>query len=252
MRRQADLSITAAVAVLACTSVMFRAPVAVTSVLGIALLAAPGYLLGQLLFDSRIDGLERVAVFTSLALCVPVLGGLLLAMMRVPLHRAAWLGLLAGTTLLGDLALLLRRWSGRAAAHGGQREVNRPPVRHIAAFAAAALIAAGALGLARAGARIQSYPGFTQLWLAHPDKNAATVNLGVSNHEGRAMRYRLVLLHNGHRDDSWNLALANGQTWHESPVFSGRYTVAANLYRLPDLSHPYRHVVINTNGVPNS
>ena len=223
-----------------------------TSILGIALLAAPGYLLGQLLFESRIDGLERVAVCVSLALCVPILGGLLLAVMKVPLQQDTWLGMLGGTTLLADLALLLRRRTRRAAAHGGQLEIKRPPFRRLAAFAVAALIAVSALGLAHAGAEIQRYPGFTQLWMTHLNKNAATVNLGVSNHEGRAERYRLVLLHNGHPNESWDFDLTDGQTWHESSVFGDRYTIAANLYRLPDLSHPYRHVVIDRNKVPSS
>ena len=63
------------------------------------LLAAPGYLLGQLFVGSRIAGLERMVVMTGLALAVPVLGGLLLYAVRVPLHRPGWLGLLAGVTL---------------------------------------------------------------------------------------------------------------------------------------------------------
>jgi uncharacterized membrane protein len=252
MRRHADLWVTAATAVLACISIVFNAPVEVTSVLGIALLTAPGYLLGQLIFGSRIAGLERVVVVAGLALCVPILGGLLLAVIAVPLNRAAWLGLTAGTTLLGDLALLMRRRISRSTPDSWLLEVKRPPVRHLAAFAAAALIAVGALGLARMGAAVQHYPGFTQLWLAHPNKSAATANLGVSNHEGRAVRYRLVLLHDGQPYDSWNLTLADGQTWLQSPAFSISYTISADLYRLPELSRPYRHVVIGGNGVLNS
>ncbi len=252
MRRHADLWVTAAAAVLACTSAFFPAPVEVTSVLGIALLAAPGYLLGQLIFGSRAGGLERLVVSAGLALCVPILGGLLLSVMRVPLNRAAWLGLAAGTTLLADLAVLLRRGISRSAPDSRRPEIKRPSVRQLAPFAAAALIAIGALGLARAGAAVQHYPGFTQLWLAHPDKSASTGNLGVSNHEGRAMRYRLVLLHDGQLYRSWNLTLANGQTWRLSPAFSSRYAISADLYKVPDLSRPYRHVTVSRNGALNS
>jgi hypothetical protein len=250
VRKQADLVVTAAVAILACVSAALGAPVAITAVLGIVLLAAPGYLFGQLLLGAWITGLERVAVLTGLALCVPILGGLLLFVIGVPLHRAAWLALLAGATLVGDLVLFWRR-RGTRAAFGWSRE-GRTPARHIVAFAAAAVIAVGALGLARAGAAIQHYPGFTQLWLAHPNADAATANLGVGNYEGKTVRYRLVLLRNGHTAASWNLTLANGQTWDESPVFSSRYAITAYLYRLPDLVHPYRNVTINSGGTPAS
>jgi len=252
VRRQADLAITAAVAVLACTAAALGAPVAVTAVLGIALLAAPGYLLGQLLLGPRIADLERVAVVTGLALCVPILGGLLLYVFGVPLHRAAWLGLLAGATLIGDLTLLLRRRGSQAAPVSWHRAGGRLPIPHVVTFGAAVVIAVCALGLARVGAAIQHYPGFTQLWLAHPNKNAETADLGVGNYEGKTMRYRLVLLRNGHSAATWNLTLANGQTWQRSPAFSGRYAIAVDLYRLPDLAHPYRHVAIDGNGALRS
>jgi hypothetical protein len=252
VRRQADLVITAAAAILACVSTMFTLPVAVTAVLGIALLAAPGYLFGHVLFGSRVDGLERLAVLTGLALCVPILGGLLLAVIGVPLNRAAWLGLLAGATLLGDLLLVLCRRGSRAAAAGRTGELGRPRTRHAAAFAIAVMITVGALGLARAGAAIQHNPGFTQLWLVRPGQNAATVTVGVGNREGTTIRYRLVLLRRGRPIARWDLTLANDQTWHQSPSFSRHYTITANLYRLPDLSRPYRHAAIDRGGVPSS
>ena len=126
-RSQADVAATALVAVLACGAAASGAPPAAMIVLGIMLLAAPGYLLGQLLVGSRIAGLERVAVMTGLALAVPVLGGLLLYAAGVPLHRPGWLGLLAGVTLAADTALFARR---RAAAAGrADRPATQVPTR---------------------------------------------------------------------------------------------------------------------------
>jgi hypothetical protein len=250
MREQADLAITAAVAVLTCVAAILGAPIPVTAVLGIVLLAGPGYLLGQLLFGSRIAGLERLAVFTGLALCVPILGGLALAAAGLALHRTAWLGLLAGTTLVSDLILFFRRRSGRVASFSWRQEGKGLPTRHVVTLGVALAIVIAALGLARAGAALQSYPGFTQLWLAHPNANAATANLGVGNYEGRTTRYLLVLLRNGHEVASWNLTLANGQSWHQSPVFSAH--IAANLYKLPDVVHRYRYVTIGSDGGASS
>jgi len=112
-RSQADVAATALVAVAACAAAAGGVPAPVMIVLGIALFAAPGYLLGQLLLGSRVAGLERVVVITGLALAVPVLGGLLLYAARVPLHRPGWLGLLAGVTLASDAALFLGRRAGR-------------------------------------------------------------------------------------------------------------------------------------------
>ena len=148
-RSQADLGITAAVAVFACAAVAVAAPVPVTAVLGIALFASIGYLTSQLLLGSNVTGLERVAVATGLAFSVPILGGLLLYVARVPLHRASWLALLVGVTLVGDVALFLRR-RGRSAPLG-REEKWHPPIRHVVVFGAAVVIAAGAVGLARAG-----------------------------------------------------------------------------------------------------
>ena len=64
------------------------------------------------------------------------------------------------------------------------------------------------------------------------------------------MRYRLVLKRNGHTAATWNLTLANGQTWQRSPAYSGG--IAAYLYTLPDLAQPYRYVAIDANGAPGS
>src|SRR2546423_975137 len=204
-RSQVDVAATALVAVLACGAAASGAPAAAMIVLGIMLIAAPGYLLGQLLVGSRTAGLERVVVMAGLALAVPVLGGLLLYAAGVPLHRPGWLGLLAGVTPAADTALFARRRAAAArragrpatqvqtvpsglAAPGGPREAlggPRPAGRasrgYVAVFAVAVLVAAGAVGLAVAGAARQPQPGFTQLWLSPQRQDAHTLSLGVTN-----------------------------------------------------------------------
>jgi len=240
-RSQADVGVTALVAALACGAVASDAPAVAMTVLGIMLFAAPGYLLGQLLVGSRTSGLERVVVMAGLALAVPILGGLLLYAARVPLHRPGWLGLLAGVTLAGDVVLFRRRRAGQAAPFSWQ-PAWRVPRWHAAAFAAAVLIAACGVGLARVGVAKQPQPGFTQLWLSPRLQSAHTLSLGVSNDQGGTTSYRLVLLRNGQVSATWDLTLANGRTWQRSVPFTGKYTLTANLYRLPDLTHPYRYV----------
>lgn len=249
-RSQADLGITAAVAVLTCAAAASGAPVAIMTVLGLMLFAAPGYLLAQLLLGSHGNGLERVAAAIAMAICVPVIGGLLLYVAGQPLHRAAWLALLAGVTLACDLVLFLRRRRGRPESAGLEQARWRLPGRSVAAFGVAAVIAVGAVGLARAGVARQHYPGYTQLWLNRPDKRAAAVDLGVGNYEGKTMRYRLILVDHGHPAATWNLVLANGQAWRRSPRYASRYAISVDLFRLPDVTQPYRHVALDAEGTP--
>jgi hypothetical protein len=91
---------------------------------------------------------------------------------------------------------------------------------------------------------MQHEPAFTQLWLSPRggSTTASTASLGITNDEGRTTRYRLILTRHGRASASWNVSLANGQTWQRSIAFSSSYPVSASLYRLPDLTHPYRHV----------
>ena len=113
---------------------------------------------------------------------------------------------------------------------------------HAAAFGAAALIAAGAVGLAVSSAETQKYAGYTQLWLAPLPAKASTASLGVDNEQGAPVRYRLVVRRRGRVAATWNLALASGQTWQRTISYATSYAIAANLYRLPDLRIPYRQV----------
>jgi hypothetical protein len=250
--RQADLAVTAALAALACGAAAGGAPTAVTIVVGMALFAAPGYLLGELLLGQGIAGLERVAVVSGLAFAVPILGGLLLSAAGVPLHRAGWLGLLSGVTLVADLVLLLRRRGGRAAAFGWQPGRWPLPRRHAAAFAAAVVVAACGLGLTAIAVAAQPTPGFTGLSLSARNEHAPTASLEVSNQQGATTRYRLVLMRDGRVSAAWSFTLSSGKTWRRAVPYTDRHAIVANLYRLPDLAQPYRHVATVRDGALGS
>jgi uncharacterized membrane protein len=243
---QADIAVSAAVAALACGAVAVGAPSSVTIVLGIALFAMPGYLLAQLLLGAATAVLERVLVAVGLAFIVPIVAGLVLYSAGVPLDRASWLAVLAWVTLACDAALLWRRWTGKAPPFCWQPGRGRLSAWHVAAFAAAVVIAIGAVGLARVGAAIQPQPRFTQLWLSTRGVSTSDIKIGVTNDEGQTTAYRLVLMRNGKAGTTWNITLANGDGWQQTVPFNRKSTLAANLYRLPDLTTPYRHV--NTNG----
>ena len=247
MRRKHLIAVTAAVAVLAYGAILAGAPVAVTAVLGLALFASLGWVWGAVLLGPRLGELEGIVVATALALALPILGGLVLQAARIPLHARAWGGLVAGLTLTGDVLLLLRSRGGRGEDTGARPARWSPSARQATVFGAALVVAAGAVGVARVGASIQRYPGFTELSMSR--QNPAAADLGVVNHQGHAERYRLVLLHQGQpTDTAWNLVLSNGETWHRTITISTRYVTSANLYLPTDLHHPYRQV--STGPVP--
>jgi hypothetical protein len=237
-----DLGATAALAALTCGAVVGGAPAGVTIPLGVALFPVPGYLLGQLLLSARSAGLERLAVVAALTLAVPILGGLLLYAAGLSLDRAGWLGLLSGVTLITDLILLLRRRGRRRATRTRQPMHWALPARDVAIFAAALVIGACGIWLARAAVAMQPAPSFTQLWLSARSGHARTASLGVCNQQGVTTRYRLVLLRDDKVHGAWSFTLSNGKRWRHAVPFTHRYGMTANLYRFPDLTRPYRHV----------
>lgn len=240
-RKNAEIGVTATVAVLSCGATVENAPVPVTAVLGIAVFASLGYVWVNVLFEHRVTGLERVAVAGGLALSVPVLGGLVLQAAGIPLHPAGWASLLAGVTLVGDAILMARARVPQPPAVGRRSTTWLPSRLHIVIFGAAVAVAAGAVVLASVGAATQRYPGFTQLWLSGHGKTD-TASLGVSNQQGSTKQYRLILLRKGRASETWNLTLSTGQSWQQTIRISSNYATAANLYLMPDLVHPYRHV----------
>ena len=243
-RNQADIIATGAVALLGCLAIGANAPSPLPMVLGILLFVTPGYLLGQLILPVSVGALEKVSVMVGFAFAVPILGGLLLYAARVPLHRTAWLGLLGGVTVISDAALFIRRRYGQAPDFTWN-PVWRMSRRNVVVFGGAILVAACAVGVARAGVALQSQPTFTQLWLSPETNDGHVESLGVTNDQGMVATYRLVLLTNGRVSNTWNLTLADGKTWQVRLPVSGGSNLVANLYLWPNLTHPYRHV---TNG----
>ena len=252
------------------------------AVFAFALLASLGYVLVEVLLRRRAPTLELVSVAVGLALAVPVLGGLALDEAGVPLHPIAWSALLAGLTLVGDVVLVLRRpdrtvkhrqqyvplaqghdrlrstrtdllppWESRSDSApqfdqqapprpGNGKSRRRISGPHAVIYGLALAIAGGAIWLAVIGAASQKYPGFTELWLTSRGQSTTIYNLGVTNQEGKTEKYRLVLVRARHKPTTWELTLFTGETWQRAVEVIG--TTSANLYLLPDLSRPYRHV----------
>jgi hypothetical protein len=114
------------------------------------------------------------------------------------------------------------------------------------------VIAACGVGLARVGAAVQPEPRFTQLWLSTRGVSADTIKIGVTNDEGQTTGYRLVVTVSGHAKTTWNVTLANADTWQQTVPFNGKSSLTADLYKLPDLTTVYRYVHTNGDEAPTS
>jgi len=241
-RKNLDLVIAGAIALLGAVAAAVHAPAALTIVLGAGLLVVPGYLWTEVLLKRRAPVLERVLVGAGLAFMLPIFGGLGLYAVGISLHRAAWIGLLAGEAIVGIAVLaILRRKSAPEPTEARAKLRIKLPVRHSLIYSASAVLAVATIVIAVVSADNQSQPGYTQLWMA-PAKNEAVASLGVENQQGGTAVYRLQLLKKGRVSVTWNLTLTNGQTWQRDIPYTSKYSVAANLYRLPNLSDPYRTV----------
>jgi len=241
-RKNLDLVIAMLIAALGFVAAALHAPAAVTIVLGIGLIAVPGYLWTEVLLKRAEPLFERVLIGTGLALMLPIFGGLGLYAAGISLRRTAWLGLLAGGSVVGAVVLaILRRRRKSDTAEAEPRAKIRLPIRHALIYGAAGVFAVATIVIAVISSDNQAQPGYTQLWMA-PTKNLAVASLGVNNQQGGTVLYRLQLLKKGKVSATWNFTLTNGQTWQRDISYTSKYSLDANLYRLPNLNDPYRTV----------
>jgi hypothetical protein len=242
IRKNLDLVIAVVIAALGCVAAALHAPMAATIVLGAGLIAVPGYLWSEVLLKRGGPIFERVLIGTGVALMLPIFGGLVMYAAGISLYRTAWLGLLAGGTIVGAVVLaILRRKSGPGEPGTRPKIKINLPVRHALIYGVAAVFAVATIVIAVISSDNQSQPGYTQLWMA-PVKNEAVANLGVNNQQGGTVVYQLQLLKKGKVSATWDLTLTNGQTWERDIPYTSKYSLAANLYRLPNLNDPYRTV----------
>lgn len=180
-------------------------------------------------------GWERLIWAVALSLACTALGGLLLNLLPGGLNRANWALLLTGITL--EAAVIA---SARGdARYAPRRPRSTGPHRQLVLLVTAALIASGAVAVARTGAAQTPHPAFTQLWLV--PRAGGTADLGVRSDESGPRRYRLVLNRPHASPRAWSFLLPPGQTWRRTvQVPTGRHLHAA-LY-LAGTDRPYRHV----------
>ncbi len=246
MRR--DLGLVAAVTAAAVAASAASAPVAVTSALAIpALLVAPGYAWTSALFPQRtraVTAAERAVLTLGVSLAILVLGGLLIAAVRLPLQRASWLALAALAVATG----LLVGWHDQRRvpdADPAPRPKLRRPSRPAMLLAVAALITGGAVATAIIGAKTAPQTRFTSL--AFTSGSAGHVLLSLRNVEGSTKSYLVVVTTPSGATQRTHVTLPSSGSW-EREVTSSAGT-EADLYLVDASGHTgavYRRVTLQS------
>ena len=184
-------------------------PVRTAALLPLVLIL-PGYALAAAFFlPGEISRELRGVLSVALSVGVSVLGGLIVQLV-LALDRPVWATLLAIVTVLAIGVAFRRR--DAMPADGAQPSLRGLWVGVVSAVAvlAAIAIAGGAISIATEGVHRQlDQSRFSSLSLAPhgPSGIASSVTVGVSNHEGRAVAYRVTVKRGTQAIKRWRLRL---------------------------------------------
>ncbi len=218
MRRDlwAAVAVTAGAAGLSALS----APAPLTAVLAVpALLACTGYVWSTVLVppgdagtteQSRpLSGAQRAVASVGLSLALLVLGGLLLAALRLPLERATWLAYAAVCVVTGSLARAHREPQGLPFVLARRGRPRKP----ILLMALAAFIAVAAVIGSVVGARTAQQTHFTSLAFTAAGRGHAV--LQVRNCESETRRYRVIVTESSGTTQTTTFSLPSGGSWQK-------------------------------------
>lgn len=207
---------------------------------GIALLVAPGILLGITRRPRRsMRLLDLVLASTALSLGLVVIGGLLLNLLPGGLGRTTWLGFVV--VLLVATAFLAR--SDGAALRLPRFAV--PSGRQWIAMVATVGLVVAALAVARAGVRQPSEP-YSALWVV--PATAGAVTIGLDNHETAATTYRVDVTTGGTVTATFgSITLGTGERWTTTIAApkAGEPRLDVRLYLESEPDLVYRRVTVS-------
>jgi hypothetical protein len=255
--RSADLRATIAATLIgsAVALLVDSGPLATATLLPLVLIL-PGYALSAMLFGPGAIGRDRRLVLTvSLSIGATALSALILQL-AISLHRAAFVVLLALVTLSAAAAALNGR-GGESTDRSARLSLGRVPVASAVAMAAAIALSGLAIAIATAGAtKQQDESHFSALWLLPTTpRDNPPVTVGVSNHEGKSIEYRVTVFQGTTNVGAWRVRLDEGDEWQAALPASALLSheaVVASLFRD---GTPYRRVILElgsgSNGAPN-
>lgn len=214
------------------------------------LLVLPGYALSAALFrPGEITRQLRAVLSVAFSLSAAALGGLVVQLF-VGLDRTVWAALLAGVTVAAAAIALDRRDAMPADSEDVRIRVPRLGAVTLAAILIATAIAGGAIALARDGvAQQRSEAHFSSLWLVPGDSSAGgPAEVGVLNHEGKAVSYRVVVREGDWTIKRWRVHLGSDQSWRAELAASAISGTAPLVARLDRGGRPYHRVSVPIGG----
>ncbi len=244
-----DLTVVAGLALagLALALIPVPGPVRTAALLPL-LLIVPGYALAAVIFrPGEISGELRMVLSVALSIGVTVLGGLLVQLV-VRLDRPVWAALLAGVTLLAVAIALRRRDAMPADSEETRLALPRIGIAAVIGVLAATAIAGWAIAIATEGVHRQlNRSHFSSLSLVPGDSSAiaSPVRIGVSNHEGKAIAYRVTVKRGAQTIERWRFRLAANQDWQAQLTASAISGTGPLIGRLDGGRRPYHRVVLH-------
>jgi uncharacterized membrane protein len=226
----ADLALAGAFALAALVVTIVPFPDAVRAALFLPLaLFLPGYLLAAVIFvPGAITRVERVAFVCAFTVSFWAIGGLVVQL-AFGLDRGIWLGLLIALTVAAIPVAQARR-AGRPRPRPWRPRLD---LRRLAPIPVAVGVVAIAIAIASSSADSQlAHSRFSSVWIVRSKTPAVSgVAVGVENHEGDSVQYRLRVSQGGHIVSQSAFPLDDGETWEReigiSPAASGERVVAA-------------------------
>lgn len=210
-------------------------------------LVLPGYAVMAAAFPrSTLAAPERLLLSFGLSVALTALGGLTLNWLPWGLQASSWMVLLGGITVGAGIVARRRRHTTIVLARGGTGLTARQALL----LGLAALLAAGAVGVARHGASQQHAPGIAQLWiLPSTVGHQLNVRLGVRSLEATVVQYRLQVVVGGQVASEWpTITVEAGATWETTMVLPRKQddaqTIEVLLYRADAPEVVYRRVVL--------
>jgi uncharacterized membrane protein len=226
----ADLALAGAFALAALVVTIVPLPDAIRAALFLPLsLFLPGYLLAAVIFvPGAITRVERVAFVCAFTVSFWAIGGLIVQL-AFGLDRGIWLGMpIALATVAIPVAQARRTGRPRPRPWRPRLDLGR-----LAPIPVALAIAAIAIALASSSADSQlARSRFSSVWIVRSGTTAVSgVAVGVENHEGDSVRYRLRVSQAGRIVSQSTFPLDDGETWEReigiSPTAGGERVVAA-------------------------
>ncbi|MFN8464428.1 MAG: DUF1616 domain-containing protein [Caldilineaceae bacterium] len=201
-------------------------------ILGVCLvLIGPGLAITTALLPiKQLGSAEHVLAAGVSSIALAVLGGIVLNATPWGLQPLSWLALLGGVTAAAALAAFLRlqrltrSFAGTGASRGPAGNwsagVSPAPTVRLALPLVAIVLLGVAVYIARIPAPADRFQGYTTLWAAPSEGQAAPgARIGVQSGEFAPTSYRLEVRVNGQVTGEWpDLTLAPNQTWQTQLV----------------------------------